>query len=155
MMNVMNYQEYDVIEHVFEAIQNERMDEAQECLDGNFKSMILNKTVSRDEYLEVYRRIKEGIPNARFKIVDLSTDGETFKANIKITGTHTHAIPPLKKGWKTMKPTGKRINKVVSSVEIVLRGNRIMEIRNLDEHKGVISGLLDELKLLPKSYSKN
>lgn len=155
MMNVMNYQEYDVIQHVFDAIEKEKMEEAQQCLDGNFKSIVLNKTVSRDEYLEVYRRIREGIPNVKFKIVDLSTDGETFKANIKISGTHTRAIPSLKKGWKAMKPTGKRINKIITSVEIVLRGNRIMEIRNLDEHKGVISGLLNELQILPKSYSIN
>lgn len=151
----MNYQEYDVIQHVFDAIEKKDIDDAHECLDGNFKSVVLNKEVKRDEFLEVYRRIKEGMPNAKFKIVDLTTDGETFKANVKISGTHSHSIPALKKGWKSIKPTGKRINKVISSVEIVLRGNRIMEIRNLDVNKGVISGLLDELQILPKNYHKN
>lgn len=155
MMNVMNYQEYDVIQELFDAIENENLVEAQECLAGNFSSVILKKSVKGEEFIEVYRRIKEGMPDAKFKIMDLTTDGETFKANIKITGTHSKTIPSLRKGWRSMKPTRKKINSVVTSVEIVLRGKQIMEIRNIEENKGVIYGLLDHLKLLPKGYSKN
>lgn len=155
MMNVMNYQEYDVIQELFDAIEKENLVEAQECLAGNFSSVILKKSVKGEEFIEVYRRIKEGMPDAKFKIVDLTTDGESFKANIKITGTHTKTFPSLMKGWRSMKPTRKKINSVVTSVEIVLRGKQIMEIRNIDEEKGVIAGLLDQLKLLPKGYSKN
>ncbi len=155
MMNVMNYQDYDVILNVFKAIEKRNHNDAEECLDGNFKSTILNESVCREQYLDIYHRIKEGMPDAKFRILDLTTDGESFKANVKITGTHSHTIPSLKKGWKKMKPTGKKINKIITSVEIILRSERIMEIRNLESNKGVISGLLDELDILPKSYSKN
>jgi predicted ester cyclase len=155
MMNVMNYQDYDVIMNVFDAIQKEKYEEAQEYLDGNFSAVILKEKVSRDEFVEVYRRIKEGIPDAKFKILDLTSDGETFKAKVKITGTHKQNIPSLKKGWKAMKPTGKKVNKIITAVEIVLRGDKIIEIRNLNADRGLISGLLDELSLLPKSYASN
>jgi len=155
MMNVMNYQEYDVIQELFDAIEKENLIEAQECLAGNFSSVVLKKSVKGKEFLEVYSRIKEGMPDAKFKVEDLTTDGESFKANVKITGTHTKAFPALMKGWRSMKPTRKKINTVVTSVEIILRGKQIIEIRNLEEDKGVISGLLDHLKLLPKNYSKN
>ena len=151
-MNVMNYQDYDVIQHVFDAIEKEDIGVAQEYLAGNFKSVLLKENVNRDQFLEIYRRIKEGLPDAKFEIVDISSDGETFKANVKITGTHTQTIPSLKKGWRAMKATGKKINKVVSSIEIILRSDRILEIKNVNENKGVISELLNELKLLPKSY---
>ena len=154
-MNEMNFQNYDVIEQVFEAIAKEKLEEAQECLDGNFRSVVLKEPVSGHEFLDAYRRIKAGMPDAVFKIIDLTSDGETFKAKIKITGTHTHTIPPLKKGWKSIKPTGKKINKIVTAVEVVLRGDRILEIRNTGNSKGVVAGILDELKLLPKSYSLN
>ncbi len=154
-MNVMNYQDYDVILNVFNAIGKDRFEEAQECLDGKFSSVILMKEVSGDEYLDIYRRIKEGMPDAKFEIVDLTSDGETFKAKIKIKGTHSQTMPALKKGWKSLKKTGKKINKIVTSVEIVLRSDKIMEIRNLTPGKGVAAGLLDELNLLPKNYSKN
>lgn len=154
-MNVMNFQDYDVIQLVFDAIEKENITEAHDYLTDNFKSVVLRQNVTRDEFLEIYRRIKEGIPDVKFTIMDLTSDGETFKANVKITGTHTQTIPSLRKGWKAMKPTGKKINKIVSSVEILLRSDRIMEIRNLDGDKGVIAGLLNELELLPKSYSLN
>ena len=155
MMNVMNYQEYGVIEDLFNAIEKENLVEAQECLAGNFSSVILKKSVKGHEFIDVYRRIKEGMPDAKFKIIDLTTDGESFKAKVKITGTHSKPFPSLIKGWRTMAPTRKKINSVVTSVEIILRGNQIMEIRNIDAGKGIIAGLLDQLKLLPKSYSVN
>jgi predicted transcriptional regulator len=149
----MNYQEYDVIQELFDAIEKENLVEAQECLAGNFSSIILKKSVKGEEFIEVYRRIKEGMPDAKFSIVDLTTDGESFKAKIKITGTHSKSFPSLMKGWRAMKPTRRKVNTVVTSVEIVLRGKQIMEIRNIDEEKGIVAGLLDQLKLLPKSYS--
>lgn len=155
MMNVMNYQDYDVILHVFEAIEKKKFEEAQEYLDSNFSTMILRERVSGDEFLDVYKRIKEGMPDAKFRIVNLSSDGEVFRAKIKITGTHKESIPSLKKGWKVMKPTGRKVNKIITSLEIRLRGDKILEIRNLDAKKGVISGLLDELHLLPRNYSVN
>ena len=89
MMNVMNYQDYDVILDMFKAIEKDKFDEAHECLDGKFSSVILRKEVKREEYLDIYRRIKEGMPDAKFEIVDLTSDGETFKAKLKIKGTHT------------------------------------------------------------------
>ncbi len=155
MMNVMNYQEYDVILEVFDAIEKEKFEKAEDCLADNFSSTILKKEVKKEEFLDMYRRIKEGIPDAKFEILDLTSDGDSFKAKIKIKGTHTHEIPSLMKGWKKMKPTGKKINKIIASVEIILRGDRIIEIRNLKEDKGVISGILGELDLLPKNYSAN
>ena len=151
----MNYQECDVIKDLFNAIEKENLVEAEECLAGNFSSVILKKSVKGAEFIEVYRRIKEGMPDAKFKIVDLTTDGESFKANVKITGTHTKTIPSLRKGWRAMRATRKKINSIVTSIEIILRGNQIMEIRNIDENKGVIAGLLGQLKLLPKNYSVN
>jgi len=154
-MNVMNYQDYDVILNVFDAIDKKKFDEAHNCLDEKFSSIVLKQKVSADEYLEVYRRIKEGMPDAKFSIIDLSSDGETFKAKVKICGTHSHTIPSLRKGWKMMKSTGKKVNKIITSVEIVLRGDRIIEIRNMDTNRGVVAGLLEELKLLPKSYAVN
>ena len=151
----MNYQDYDVIHTVFEAIEKENMDEACECLCGNFKSVVLKEPVSREEYIEAYRRIKEGIPDAKFRIVGLTSDGDAFKAKIRVMGTHSCTIPPLKRGWKSMKPTNRKINKVVGAVEIVLKADRIIEIRNTDDEKGVIAGLLDELHLLPKNYTRD
>ena len=155
MMNVMNYQDYDVILDVFDAIDKNNFEEAKGYLDSKFSAVVLKQPVKGEEFLDIYRRIKEGMPDAKFEIVDLTSDGETFKAKIKITGTHTKTIPSLKKGWKALKPTGKKIDSIVTTVEFFLRSDRIMEIRNLKEDKGVVAGLLDKLKLLPKNYSSN
>lgn len=151
----MNYQDYDVILDVFNAIDKNDFEEAKGYLDSKFSAVILKQPVKGEEFLDIYRRIKEGIPNAKFEIVDLTSDGETFKAKIKISGTHTATIPSLKKGWKALKPTGKKINSIVTTVEFLLRSERIMEIRNLKEDKGVVAGLLGKLDLLPKNYSSN
>lgn len=155
MMNVMNYQEYEVIQDFFSAVEKADQQAARDCLTGNFTSVVLKRRVSAQEYLEVYSRIKEGIPNVTFKVENLTTDGEIFKANLKITGTHTKTIPSLRKGWHVMKPTQKKVNKIITSIGIILRGNQIMEIRNLENDNGIFFGLLSQLKLLPKNYSAN
>jgi len=152
-MNVMNYQDYDVILDVFDSFEKENPDQIQEHFDAGFRSVVLNETAKREEYIELYRRIKEGMPDAKFKILDLTSDGETFKAKIKITGTHSKTIPSLKKGWRPMKATGKKINKIITSLEFIIRNNRILEIKPVENRKGFFAGLLAELQLLPKSYS--
>lgn len=151
----MNFQDYEVILHVFEAMEKKKADEVRECFTGNFKSVILNEEVSVTQYLDVYNRIKEGMPDAKFTITDLTSNGDSFKANVKITGTHTHEFPPFKKGWRKLKPTGKKVSKTITAVEILLKGNRILEIKNLNSGNGVVAGMLDELHLLPKSYHCN
>ena len=151
-MNVMDYQAHDVIEDLFKAIENQDMALAQQCLTGNFSSVLLKKNVTGKEFLDMYCRIKEGLPDARFTIENLTTDGASFKANVKITGTHSKTIPSLRKGWHAMKATRKKVNSIITTVEIILRGHQIMEIRNTEKDYGVISGLLRQLQLLPKSY---
>ncbi|MBS4043263.1 MAG: ester cyclase [Chitinophagaceae bacterium] len=154
-MNLMNYLDYNVIIDVFDAFEKEEYDLAEKRLDNKFNSTILDKEVSKTEFVELYKKIKMGMPDAVFSIENLILNGDSLTGKVKITGTHTHPMPPLKRGWKSGKPTGKKINKIVSSIEVIMKGSKILEIRNVKEKKGVAAGLLNELDLLPKSYSLN
>ncbi len=154
-MNLMNYLDYNVVIDVFDALENEQYELAEKKLDNKFNSTILKKEVSKSEFVEMYRKIKEGMPDAVFSIENLILNGDSLIAKVKVTGTHTHQMPSLKKGWKASKATGKKVNKIVSTIEIIMKGSKILEIRNVVENKGIAAGILNELDLLPKSYSLN
>jgi predicted ester cyclase len=154
-MNLMNYLDYNVVIDVFEALQNEQYDLAEKRLDNKFNSIILNEEVSKSEFVAMYKKIKEGMPDAHFSVEDLMLNGDSLFAKIKITGTHTHKMPAFKKGWKSGQATGKKVNKIVSTIEVIMKGNKILEIKNVKQNNGVAAGLLNELNLLPKNYSLN
>ncbi|MBK8312300.1 MAG: hypothetical protein IPL04_16735 [Chitinophagaceae bacterium] len=52
MMNVMNYQDYDVILDVFKAIEKDKFDEAKDCLDAKFSSVILKNLLKLKSMLK-------------------------------------------------------------------------------------------------------
>lgn len=154
-MNLMNYLDYNIIIDVFEALQKEDYELAEKSLDNKFNSSIHSNGVSKKEFVELFRNIKIGMPDAVYAIENLILNGDSLMAKIKIAGTHTHTMPALQKGWKSYKPTGKKINKIVSSIEVIMKGDKILEIRNNKENSGVAEGLLKELELFPKNYSLN
>ena len=155
MMNAMNYQDPEVINEVFKDIQKGEFENADEKLTENFRATILDKEVSKEEYLDTYKCIKEGMPDAKFTLDNMSTDGDLFKAKLKIKGTHSQKIPSLRAGVKSIKATGKKINAVLGELRFRLRGERIIEIDSPEGKKGIMKNLLKHLNLEPKKFYKN
>jgi ketosteroid isomerase-like protein len=58
-MNSMDFQDYDVILHVFEAIEKKKIDEVRECFTWNFKSVILNEEVTLPNTLTFMIELKK------------------------------------------------------------------------------------------------
>jgi predicted ester cyclase len=152
MINAMNYQDPTVIDEVFKDIQKGEFESADEKLTDNFKSTIMDKEVSKEEYLETYKCIAVGMPDVKFSLNNMSTDGDVFKAKLRIRGTHTKRIPSIHGGVKSIKATGKKVNAYIAELRFRLRGEKIIEISNASEKKGVIKNLLRHLDLEPKKY---
>ncbi|HEX3933709.1 MAG TPA: hypothetical protein VHW43_03460, partial [Puia sp.] len=72
-----------------------------------------------------------------------------------VTGTNTHAIPALMRGWHDIPATNKKIDGLIMEMEMTLRGDKIEDIRSPDVNKGLFLGLLEKLGLDYRKYSAN
>ncbi len=152
-MNVYNLKNPNVIQDAFDVILTGNKDELSDVFSNSFKTSILKREVGLSKFVETFEKLKEAIPDLKVEVVDITTNGDTFKAKLKLSGSHTNELKSLKRGWHNMEATDTSFDKVMSKVEVSLKGNKVDEIRHLDEKKGIVSGVLKELDLLPKSYN--
>ena len=136
-----------VINEVFTEIGAGKFDMAGSKLSDSFSATVLGKKISKTEYLHTYRSLLQGIPDLKLDLKDLKEDGTKVKARLTLSGTHSKSIPALMNGWHEITATGKKIDGLVSDLEITLKDDRIEEIRNVDANKGMLVGLLGKLGL--------
>ena len=79
----MNYQDPTVINEVFKDIQKGEFENADEELTENFRATILDKEVSKEEYLDTYKCMKEGMPDAKFSLDNMSVTEMFLRQNLE------------------------------------------------------------------------
>lgn len=136
-----------VINEVFNALEAGKFEIAGNNLSDNFSTMLMEKKINKPQYLETYRSLLQGIPDLKLNIQDVTAVGGNVKAKLVLSGTHSKPIPAMKNAWLEVKPTGKKIDGLVSDLEIVMKDDRIEEIRNVGQNKGMMTGLLNKLGL--------
>jgi len=136
-----------IINEVFHALETGKFEMAGSKMSDNFSATLLNKKVNKSEYLHTYRSLLQGIPDLKLKLQDLTPVGDNVKVRLTLSGTHSSAIPSVMNGWKDITTTGKKIDGLTSDLEIVMKGDKIAEIRNVDATKGLLSGVLTQLGL--------
>jgi hypothetical protein len=117
--------------------------------------MLLGKEVNRPIYLSAYRSLLEGIPDLRITVQNIKTDGSSIKVLVKISGTNTHAIPALMKGWQEIPATNKKVDGLITELEITIKDGKIEEIRSAHDTRGLFAGLLDNLGMDYKALHQN
>ena len=117
--------------------------------------MLLGKEVNRPIYISAYRSVLEGIPDLRITVQNIRTDGSSINALVKISGTNTHAIPALMKGWQEIPATNKKVDGLITELEITIKDGKIEEIRSTHDTRGLFTGLLDNLGMDYKALHQN
>ena len=145
----------NLISEVFTDIEAGKFEQASSFLADSFRGVLLNKEVSRPIYISAYRALLQGFPDLHFKVENVRTEGSKISAQVRVTGTNTHAIPALMRGWQEIPATNKKIDGFVLEMEMTLRGNKIEDIRSPEENKGLFLGLLEKLGLDYRKYSEN
>ena len=145
----------NLISEVFTDIEAGKFERASSFLADSFRGVLLHKEVSRPIYISAYRALLQGFPDLHFTVQNVRTEGGKVSAQVKVTGTNTHPIPALMRGWREIPATNKRIDGLVMEMEMILLGNKIEDIRSPEENKGLFLGLLEKLGLDYRKYSAN
>ena len=74
---------------------------------------------------------------------------------LKVSGTNSHAIPALMKGWHEIPATHKKVDGLTMDLEIILKDDKIEEIRNANNAKGLFVSLLEHLGMDYRKLHEN
>ena len=89
----------ELITEVFTDIESGKFEKANAMLADDFRALLLGKEVNRPIYISALRSLRQGIPDLKLTIQHVKANGNTVTAKVKITGTNSHSIPALLKGW--------------------------------------------------------
>ena len=145
----------NLITEVFTDIETGQFEKAKDLLSDNFKSVVLGKEVNRPIYLSVYRSLLKGIPDLRFDLQHVKQEGGNVSAQLKVSGTNSHAIPALMRGWHEIPATNKKVDGLIMYLEISLKDDKIAEIKNAKNKRGMFTSLFENLGIDYKKAQEN
>jgi predicted ester cyclase len=144
-----------LITEVFTDIESGKFEKANAILADDFRALLLGKEVNRPVYISAFRSLRQGIPDLKLTIQNVKSEGAKVTAKLRITGTNSHSIPALLKGWHEIPATNKKVDGLMAELEITLKDGRIEEIRNVKNTRGMFVTLLENLGLDYKKFQEN
>jgi hypothetical protein len=145
----------NLINEVFTDIEAGKFEKASTFLADTFRGVLLGREVNRPIYISAYRSLLKGFPDLHFNVQNVRSDGGKISAQVKVTGTNTQAIPALMHGWREIPATNKKIDGLVMEMEMILKDDKIEDIRSSEPGRGLFLGLLEKLGLDYRKYSAN
>ncbi|HEY2348828.1 MAG TPA: ester cyclase [Puia sp.] len=133
-----------IVNEMFTDIERGKFDKANNLLSDNFKSTVLDKDVNKPAYITAYRSLLKGIPDLKFNVHSIRSDGNKVMAKLELSGTHSKAIPAIIKGWHEIPATHKRIDNLVTDLEITMTNDKILEIKNAGSTRGLFKSLFED-----------
>ena len=147
---------HHVIEEVFNDIETGMFDKASAIFSDDFKSNILGKEVNKTVYISTYRSLLKGIPDLKLSVEKVKTENDgRVTAKLRLSGTNSQTIPALMKGWHQIPATHKKVEGLTTDLEIKLKNDKILEIRNASNGKGIFVSLLENMGLDYKKLQEN
>lgn len=145
----------NLINEVFTDIETGKFEKASAILSDDFRAVVLGKEVNRPMYISAYRSLLRGIPDLKFNVQNVRSNGNKVTAKLKVSGTNSHTIPALMKGWHEIPATNKKVEGFVTDIEITLKDDKIEEIRNANNSRGFFIGMLENLGMDYKIFQAN
>ena len=135
-----------LVTDVFTSLAKGNRDQVEKNLADDFTSTVLSNPVDKKQYITAFDSLKKGVPDLQINVHDVEDDGNNkVHALLDFSGTHSAEIPSLIPGFKQLTPSGKRIKAENVEVEIVLKGDRIREIKSVKAGKGVFNEVYTQL----------
>ena len=145
----------NLINEIFSDMETGKFDKANRILSDNFKTKLLGKEVNKPVYISAYRSLLKGFPDLKLNVQSVNSDGMKATAKLKMSGTNSQTIPALMKGWREIPATHKKIDGLIMDLEIILKDDKIEEIRNAGNAKGLFVSLLEQLGMDQKKLHEN
>jgi predicted ester cyclase len=144
-----------LISEVFTDIESGKFEKANAILSDNFRASILGKEVNRPAYISAYRSLLKGMPDLKLHVQNVKTEGNKVTAKLQVSGTNSQPIPALMNGWHEIPATNKKVEGLIMDLQITLKDDKIEEIKNAKNSRGLFVSLLENLGMDYKKFQEN
>ena len=143
----------EILQEHWKAIEEKNFDKARGYLAEDFTfSGPVPKPLGAKEYIEVHQSLLGGLQDWKFNFSILNEQENKVLAKVRITATHTRDLSlPFMPEVSTIRATGKRVALPEEKVEVVLKGDKIAQLKVEQVPEGGVTGLLKQLGVPAKS----
>ncbi len=135
-----------IVTDAFTSLAKGNPEQAETVFADDFKSTILNNSVDREQYIEAFKTLKQGIPDLQINLHDLELTGNTVHAQMDLSGTHSKEMPSILPGFKQISPSGKKVKFENVELDITLKDDKIREIKSMPTGKGIFREVYAQLE---------
>jgi hypothetical protein len=134
-----------MVTDVFTSLAKGHGELAETNFAEDFKSTVLSNSVDKKQFITAFTSLKKGVPDLEINVHDVEEADNKMHAFLNLSGTHSGEIPALIPGSKQLTPSGKKFKADNVEVEILLKDDRIREIKSVKTGKGVFNELFTQL----------
>lgn len=134
-----------LVTDVFSSLAKGNAEQVESVLADDFKSTVMSNTVDKSQYISAFKTLRKGIPDLQISVHDLEATGNTVHARLDFTGTHSGELASILPGFKQLSPSGKKVHAENVEVDITLKDDKIREIKNIGNGKGIFREVYSQL----------
>jgi len=134
-----------LINETFIYIEAAKFEKANALLADNFRTTVLGKEVNKLVYISAFRSLLKGFPDLKLNFMSMQSEGAEATAKLKMSGTNSYAIPALVNAWHEIPATHRKIDGLIMDLEITVKDDKIEQIRDANNSKGLFASLLEHL----------
>lgn len=136
----------EIVNRFIAAIEADKINIARSLLTDDFIfTGPVPRPIGPDEYMDLHRKLNQGLDNFSFNIRDLNESGNIVNGTVQVSGTHSKEMPALLKGMKSIPATHKKVSIPKEDIAVSFKGDKISKITVERVPNGGIPGMLKQL----------
>ncbi|HEY3344043.1 MAG TPA: nuclear transport factor 2 family protein [Anaerolineaceae bacterium] len=130
----------------FAALEAGHFEDAAGYLSDDFTfSGPVPEPVGKKEFVGLQTGLITGIPDWKFNLHNVRTQGDTITCTVQITGTHTATLPALMPGASAVPPTGKHFSLPEEPARVAVRDGKMTSLAVDQVPGGGVMGIFQQL----------
>lgn len=145
----------EVVDKLFGAVESDDFEKAASLMADDFKAKGGNyPEMSKEEWLDFMKKLKEGFPDLKFNFHDYNESGDNVNATSHVVGTNTEDLPALRSGMETISATGVKAENPDEDQLLIVKDDLVYYLQSEGLPNAGVTGFLRQIGVnIPETQS--